>query len=59
MYIILIIFGFRVLCVKRGGVRSRIDGRDYFELVLIRNVGGAGSIKSVKIKGTKTKWMAM
>ncbi|CAF2256862.1 hypothetical protein BRARA_H02336 [Brassica rapa] len=49
----------RVSCYKRGGVRFRINGRDYFELVNISNVGGAGSIKSVSIKGSKTGWLAM
>uniref|UniRef100_M4DIZ6 Expansin n=1 Tax=Brassica campestris TaxID=3711 RepID=M4DIZ6_BRACM len=38
----------RVSCYKRGGVRFRINGRDYFELVNISNVGGAGSIKTRK-----------
>jgi len=49
----------RVPCKKHGGVRFSVNGRDYFELVLISNVGGAGSIQSVFIKGSKTEWMAM
>ena len=49
----------RVPCKKHGGVRFSVNGRDYFELVLISNLANAGSIKSVSIKGSKTDWMAM
>ncbi|CAA3020828.1 expansin-A11-like [Olea europaea var. sylvestris] len=49
----------RVPCKKHGGVRFTISGRDYFELVIITNVGNAGSIQSVQIKGSRTDWMAM
>lgn len=46
-------------CKKHGGLRFTINGRDYFELVLVTNVGGSGSIDSMWIKGTSTGWTAM
>ncbi|XP_073036001.1 expansin-A23-like [Primulina eburnea] len=50
----------RVRCIKSGGVRFTINGRDYFELVLLTNIANAGSIKSMEIMGSKSNtWMSM
>ncbi|XP_043709873.1 expansin-A11-like [Telopea speciosissima] len=49
----------RVPCKKHGGVRFTINGKNYFELVLIHNVGGNGAVKAAWIKGSKTEWKVL
>ncbi|KAG2402457.1 putative expansin-A17 [Vigna angularis] len=50
----------KVGCKRSGAIRFTINGKDFFELVLISNVGGAGDISLVWIKGSKmSNWESM
>ncbi|XVF16730.1 hypothetical protein REPUB_Repub10bG0057300 [Reevesia pubescens] len=49
----------RVLCSKKGGVQFQVKGNPYWTVVLMYNVGGAGDINDVKIKGSSTGWIQM
>ncbi|KAM3329624.1 hypothetical protein ACQJBY_026579 [Aegilops geniculata] len=49
-----------VPCMKKDGVRFKIDGHDYFNLVTVMNVAAAGSIKSMDVKSSDSNdWMPM
>ncbi|GLU24380.1 hypothetical protein SLE2022_403200 [Rubroshorea leprosula] len=49
----------RILCHKKGGVHFQLNGNPYWLLVLLYNVGGAGDIIDVKVKGSQTGWLQM
>ncbi|KAF3328180.1 Expansin-A23 [Carex littledalei] len=49
----------RVSCMKRGNIRLTLNGCKYFNLILVWNVGGPGSIATITIKGENTYWMQM
>ncbi|KAG0565044.1 hypothetical protein KC19_8G158700 [Ceratodon purpureus] len=49
----------RVACNKKGGMRFTISGNPYFYQVLVFNVGGAGDVQRLFMKGPRTGWIAM
>ncbi|EMS52744.1 Expansin-A32 [Triticum urartu] len=47
----------RVPCMRLGGIRYTITGNKYFNMVAVTNVGGAGDVAALKVKGNKrVKW---
>ncbi|KAH7532714.1 hypothetical protein FEM48_Zijuj04G0051600 [Ziziphus jujuba var. spinosa] len=49
----------RVTCTKTGGVKFEVKGNPNWLIVLIYNVGGAGDVSNVKIKGSSGGWIQM
>ncbi|XP_050379795.1 expansin-A4-like [Argentina anserina] len=50
----------RTWCTKRGGIRFAFEGNPNFLLILVSNVGGAGDVVDVKIKGSRQPtWWTM
>lgn len=53
------IFFARVPCIRTGGLRFTFQGNGYWLLVYVMNVGGAGDIANMWVKGSKTGWIKM
>ncbi|XP_024360245.1 expansin-A10 isoform X1 [Physcomitrium patens] len=49
----------RVSCLKDGGMRFTVNGNPYFLLVLVTNVGGAGDVQQLYMKGSSTNWQPL
>lgn len=48
-----------VSCVRKGGIRFRVIRHLNFVSVLVYNVGGAGDVSRLRIKGSETSWLDM
>ncbi|GLJ22529.1 hypothetical protein SUGI_0424130 [Cryptomeria japonica] len=50
----------RVKCQREGGLHFTIEGTYFFFLVVVTNVGSAGDVVGVSVKGSRTGgWVAM
>ncbi|MQM23668.1 hypothetical protein Taro_056735, partial [Colocasia esculenta] len=49
----------RVPCVKSGGMKFEMKRHMFWIAVLVYNVRGAGDLRAVAVKGTRTGWIAM
>ncbi|RZC73101.1 hypothetical protein C5167_048582 [Papaver somniferum] len=50
----------RVPCMKRGGIRFKLQGNGYWLLVFVMNVGGGGDISKMWVRRSRSgRWMSM
>ncbi|KAL9242854.1 hypothetical protein vseg_016813 [Gypsophila vaccaria] len=49
----------RVSCQRSGGIRFSFQGNPYWLLVYVMNVGGAGDVYQMWVKGSNTNWISM
>ncbi|XP_066397761.1 expansin-A26-like [Miscanthus floridulus] len=50
----------KVACVRQGGIRYTITGNPHYNMVMVTNVGGAGDVVGLLVKGNKrVKWTPM